>query len=198
MPLIQSPTPGRKLQRGLRLTELPDAILAPELVGVIIVDDFSAPLSFEERGCAGVAGVLATVGENSFVSLVRVGDPASYDLIITAISFSAPANTLIRVIGPSVAIAGVNISPQTGFTDRSVPGRPTSQIGFRTQVGILDGEILYEYNVLPATSYRINGLAVRLGTTGDGIGRSAIAVSAVNANTGLNVGYEWTESGPLG
>ena len=198
MALIQNPAISRKLQRFLRLTALPDAVLSPETVPVVVVEDLSAPLSDQERGCSGVGNILAVAGEISLLSLVRVGAPASYDLIVTGIIFSAPNNnTTIRVHQAPGGIGTLTILPHTSFHDFSIPGRPTSQLGFDTQVGIPAGRILYEYNVLAGTTYRIP-VNIRIGTVGDGVEQNSITVAMANTAEQLQAGFEWTESGPLG
>lgn len=196
MPLIQNPTPARKLQRSLRLTELPDSVLAPEIVGVVIVEDLSDPLSFESRGCAGMATVAGVAGENGLVSLVRVGAPAAYDAVCTAIWFHSLGTASFRILG--VGGSGtLTVSPQTVFTDFSVPGRPTSQVGFDTQVGSPSTRIMWEYRGLANTTMRIP-TNIRLGTVGDGLDFVSLTVALLSANVQFTAGFEWTESAPLG
>ena len=199
MALIQNPAITRKLQRFLRLTTIPDAVLAPETVGVVIVEDLSAPLTDQERGCAGVANVLGVVGEKGLISLVRVGAPAQYDLVVTAITMFTPtlAGQIIRVHAPPGGTGTLNISPQTSFTDFTIPGRPSSQLGFDTQAAVPLGEILYEVSLQAATPYRIP-VNIRIGTLRDGVEKNSLTIACAIDDVQLMGGFEWTESGPLG
>jgi len=197
MPLIQNPGPGRKLQRGLRLTELPDSILAPELVGVILVEDLSAPLSDEERGCMAAGGAGAVAAEFSLLALVRVGAPAQYDLTVTSMHFSSTTAQQIRLIVPTAGIVGLAASANTQFKDFNTPGRPTSQFGIDTQVAVPAGRVLLRYEIEASVTYRVK-LQIRLGTFGIGPQLSSLIMVAMTANTLLLGGWEWTESAPQG
>jgi len=193
--LIQTPGPGRKLQRGLRLTALPDSILGPELVGVIIVEDFSAPLSDISRGCVGSEGVAGAAAEFPVISMVRVGNPAPYEQVITAVHFSSAADQIIRILRPSAAVLGIVISSDTGFTDFNLPGRPTSQLGSFSAVAIPAGQILFSLEILAGVFYRIP-VDIRMGTVA-GFG-NALLIVGLTPQTVIRGGFEWTESDLLG
>ncbi len=197
MPLIQSPTIGRKLQRNLRLTELPDSVLAPEIVAVIIAEDLSAPLGDQERGCMGSVTVQAVAAENSIVVLTRAGAPAGYDLRVTAVSWTSPVTQLIRLTMPTVAVTGLVLTTNTGFTDFTLPGRPTSPLGGATPVATPAGRILFQGRIEQDTTFRLP-VDIRLGTIGDGNDFTSLMVVAVTANTVLRASFEWTESAPQG
>jgi len=194
--LIQTATIARKLQRRLRLTHLPDAVLAPETVSVIVVEDLSAPLSDEERGCMGAARQGAVAAENSIITLVRVGAPAAYDLVVTQIMFSVSADGLIMVRKPTAGLAGLT-AVLPSFRDFSTPGNPTSQLGRDTQVAIPAGTDLWRGQVLASTTYRLE-VDLRLGTVGDGVGNASVMIATEAVNVTLTGGFEWTESPPQG
>jgi len=197
MALIQNPSIGRKLMRALRLTSLPDSVLAPETVPVILVEDLSAPLSDVERGCMGADDESAFAAQNSIGVLVRVGAPASYDLTVTAVHFSSPTAQAVRLIVPTAGVVGLTVSAQTSFTDFNIAGRPTSQMGRDTQIGVPAGRILGQYLILADTHYRIP-VNIRIGTIGQGDDLTSLMIAALTVNTDLTFGFEWTESLPLG
>jgi len=193
MPIIQNPSIARKLMRALRLTGLPDSILAPETVPVIVVEDLSAPLTDIVRGCQGSQNAQAIVAENPIVTLVRVGNPSSYDVVVTEIHFSSDTSQRIHITKPTVAVLGLTVSEETTFTDFTIPGRPTSQLGSDSTAAIPAGINLYEVEVLADTLYRIP-TNIRLGVVNPI--SNAIMVAGISTNTILRAGFSWTE-GPL-
>ncbi len=197
MPLIQNPTSARKLQRGLRLTELPDSVLAPETVGVYIIEDWSAPLSDQERGCMGHSSQGGVAAEFSLSALVRVGAPARYDIVVTKVSFTVDTNSIVDLRIPTAGLVGLSVSGDTSFTDFETPGRPTTQLGFDSQAAIPASRILWRENVL-ATENIVIPLNVRLASAGVGTGLSSIMLIDAVANHTLRVNWEWTESAPQG
>jgi len=197
MPLIQTPGPGRKLQRGLRLTSLPDSVLAPEMVGVIIVEDFSAPLTDIERGCHGAVNRSAVAAENSLIALVRVGAPAEYDLKVTKIFFSVQTTQIVHVRVPTAGLTGLTVSANSTFTEQSLNGRPSSQLASNTQVGIPAGRDVFLGRVMLDTVIQLD-VEIRIGTIGRGDDLTSIIIAADSVNTGLTGGFVWTESDPQG
>lgn len=195
-PLIQNPDSGRKLQRGFRLTSLPDALLAPEIVGVVLLEDWSEPLGDVARGCTGSADRGNVAGENAHVTLVRVGLGTPYEMIVTRLWFSTTAAQRIAVV-QATALAGQVASPNTAFTDFGIPGRPSSQLGTLSQVGVTPGVTLILANVFEDTTYQFD-VRWKMGTFGDGIGLTALAIVGLSANTRISAGFDWTESPPLG
>lgn len=200
MALIQNPTPTRKLQRALRLTSLPDAVLAPELVGVFIVEDLSEPLSEESRGCMGSATVVGVTSQFSFAALVRVGAPASYDMVCTAVNFSAIGSPSSVIVGlPTAGVVGLTVSTDISWVDFSLPGQPSSQIGFDTALALPAHRRLAAFS-MPANENIRLPLNVRLGTFSGpgGLNQTAIIVASLFSDTTIRVNFEWTEETPLG
>lgn len=193
MPLIQSATIARKLMQSLRLTALPDSILAPETVAVILVEDLSAPLSDENRGCMGSVALGPVAAENSFVTLERVGD--SYALDVTEVHFGVTTSQNVLVAAATTALTGITASANKQFENFSLPGQPTSLLGSDTAVGLPASRNLYRGPVLANTIYRIP-LNIRIG--GDEEGVFGLFVGAETVNTVLFAGFKWTESAPLG
>lgn len=197
MPLIQNPGPGRKLQRSLRLSGLPDSILAPEIVGTILLEDLSAPLTEESRGCIGMVQASGLVAENAIVALVRVGAPAPYELTVTKLLISTPTSQEVRVIVPTAGVFGLAVSTSTSFTDFELPGRPSSQLGSDSQAGFPTGRNLFRFT-MPGDELLQIPVNIRIGTIGVADELTSIVIGAVTQQTILRAGFEWTESAPLG
>lgn len=197
MPLIQTPGPGRKLQRGLRLTELPDGILAPEIVGVILVEDFSAPLSDLQRGCMGSTDVGPVAAENPILALVRVGAPPQYDLKVSRCWFSTPTTQRVIVGVPTAGILGLTATPNTQFTDFSLVGRPTSQFATDTQIGLPAHRSIFDGLVLADTIVQVS-LSLKIGAFNEPPSLTSIFIGGLTVNTNLVGGFEWVESAPEG
>jgi len=190
MALIQNPTIGRKLQRSLRLTELPDSVLAVETVPVILVEDLSAPLSDEDRGCAGNARVGPVAAEFPFVGLRKTSE--QYDLVLKRIWVSSNASGSFIVTRPAAAVAGFVTTTDTGFTDAQTPGRPSSQVITDTGVALIAGIEFYRFPVIVDENIIID-LDMRVSGIGD-----SILVQNLTVNTFMNVAFDWVESSPLG
>lgn len=193
MPLIQDPTIVRKLQQSLRLIALPDALLAPEIVPVILVSDLSAPLADIERGCSGADEVGAAVGEFSIITLTRIGGARTADVTITGVTMGTRSTQTMLFVVFTAAVVGLALSGQTSFDDLELPGRPTSRLGTDTQVGLPGNRVIHRVRLLADTSVRIP-MKIRLGN----IDQGTVGIVGLTQNTGIFGGYEWTESPPLG
>lgn len=197
MALIQNPSIGRKLMRALRLTSLPDSVLAIETVPVILVEDLSAPLADIERGCAGTANIGAVVGENSFVSLVRVGAPATYSMIVRKVWFSLNTTDRITIGIPTAGLTGITANPNTSFLDLELAGRPTSQLGIGSDVAIPAHRAVWRGRVLANTTYKFK-VNIKVGTIGLGDSLTSVFIVAEAQNLGITAGFEWVEGPPEG
>jgi len=195
MSLIQTSVIGRKLQRLLRLTELPDSILAPDVVPVIVVEDVSDPLVGDARGCAGAAEQQPVAAEASIVSLVRVS--RSYNLKVTKFWFSSPNNNQISVIATSPPLTGLTATINTSFRDFSLPGRPSSTLGIDSLAAVPPGRILFRGRVL-ANELHVVEIDFDIGAPDDTLPLTDLSIVAEIVNTALTAGFEWTESPPLG
>jgi len=195
--LIQTPRLSRKLQRALRLTSLPDSVLAPETVSVIVVEDLSAPLSDEDRGCMGSVAPGATAAEFPLALLVRVGAPAQYDLVVTAVNITTLQTQSVAIVIPTVAVVGLSASTNKSFTDLGIPGLPSSQVASDTQAAIPANRVIWQALMQADEPIRVP-LKVRIGTIGDGNNLTSIMVNGQTVNTQIIVSWEWTESAPQG
>lgn len=197
MAIIQNPAISRKLQRGLRLTGLPDAVLAPEIVGTILLEDWSKPLSDIDRACMGSAGVGAVVGEQGIIVLVRVGAPAPYDLVVTEAWFSSTTTQQVILGVPTAGVSGLSVSGNTSFTDLELPGRPASQLAIRTIAVLPANRVIFDGEVLASTVLHIP-LNLRIGTIGQGDDLTSLMLAAGTANTLIRGGFKWVEAAPQG
>ncbi len=199
MPLIQTSTIGRKLQRSLRLVELPDAILAPEIVPVILVEDATAPLSDEERGCMGSSGIGPVALENPFVGLTRAVAPSdTYDLRVTEAHVSSTtAGELIVAIATEDFATAMAVSGQTSFDDMEIPGRPSTLMGVDTLVGLPNHRTIVTIQAIANTTYRVP-LDLRIGRLGLGDSLVGVFVGAETVNVQIRGGFRWTEGPSLG
>jgi len=195
VPLIQNPSPTRKLQRGLRLTHLPDGVLAPEIVGVILLEDYSKPLGDLERGCLGSVSQAAVPAEASVSTLVRVGNPATYDMVVHGVSINTVADATVLVRYPSQGLVGIVVTTDTQFTDRDLPGRPASQLGSFTGAVAISAATIWRGTILANTPTWVP-IEGRLGPVpGD---RNSVIVQMAANNLLLNCSWAWTESEPQG
>lgn len=193
MALIQSPSIVRKLMRSLRLTSLPDGVLAPETVPVIIVEDLSDPLSDVSRSCGGAVNRAAVAGEQSHIGLIKTSD--DYDLIVTDIFLSGTANQSLEIGLPLENLLGLTTSGESAFLDRDTPGRPSTIIGSDTAAALPSHTAIWRGIVLGNTIYHLK-VKIRLG--GDLPGRRSIMILANSTNTILEGGFWWSESDPEG
>ncbi len=189
--LIQTPDYARKLQRRLRLTSLPDSVLAPESVGVFLLDDLRDEASGVEFPCFGSGEVTAVAAEFAVVVLTRIG--TGYEALLSRIMVNSPTAQIIRVSIPLVAVAGLTPSPNTNFRDLEAPGRPASEVGTDTVVATPSMRNVYPVRVL-ANQVQFIETQIRLG---EGV-NTRVLVSAGVANTGLEVGFDWVETPPFG
>ncbi len=197
MALIQNPSIGRKLQQLLRLTSLPDTVLSPETVPVILVEDVSDPLLGDGRGCMGTARRNAVAAENAIVVLVRVGAPASYRLKVTKVWFSSPTTQRLILAVPTAGVLGLTPSGSTSFRDFNLPGRPASQLGTDTQVAIPARRDLWSGLVLANTTI-VLPVNIDIGTIGQADDLTSLMIVANTQNTDIDAGFEWVEDAPKG
>jgi len=195
--LIQSPDIGRKLQQNLRLTELPDQVLASETVAVIVVEDLSDPLLGTALGCMGSVRRAAVAAENSIVVLTRVGSPATYSLKVTKVFISSPNAQIVTLAVPTVGVTGLTLSGSTSFRDFNTPGRPSSSLGSDTTAAVPAHRNLFQGR-LTADTPLILKVDLELGTIGQGDDLTGLMVIAETQQTDLIAGFEWTEAPPLG
>jgi hypothetical protein len=195
MPLIQDPTIARRLQTSLRLTSLPDSILAPEVVPVILVADETNRLGDQVRGCAGMGTPGAVAAQNATAVLTRQNP--TYELVCQRIWISTGSSGLYMVFAPTLPITGLTDSGNTSFTDMMTAGRPASPLGVGNTAGVPAGRVLHRFDVAAGRTERFE-TEIRVGQAGIGDGLSQIAVICNTANVAATIGFDWVESPPLG
>lgn len=188
--IIQDPGPTRKLQQGLRLTELPDAVLAPEIVGVILLEDFSAPLSDIARGCYGTGGAGPVAAELPILALTPTTDGVAVVINEALISTTTTQDILVTV--PTVAVPGLTTLTSSRFAESDIPGRPSALVGTDQAIGAPTGTTIMRFAVLANTPYLLK-LEYRFGP-----GSFGMVITGGTVNTLLRVNWKWTESAPLG
>ncbi len=197
MPHIQDPTIGRSLQRGLRLTALPDSILAPEVVPVIVVDDYTTGRFGEiERACTGFHGQAAVAGENAHVSLQR--SAIGTEVIVTRITLDPGGAAGRFFIGRiTAANPGGAVSTETSFDDFNTPGKPSAQmiVGTVLPGGLPALDIMYQIVLIGNTHTQIP-VYIRLGAPG--LNAALLWVNHQTAGVAANIGFNWIERPPLG
>ena len=192
--LIQSPTIARRLQQFLRLTNLPDSILGPEIVGVVVVEDLSQT-GDQVRGCSAGTVVNAVAAEAPFFALIRIG-PSGLDVVVNRLIFASSTAQNITVRRAAV-IAGVTQVAGT-FDDLDLPGRPTSFFGQDTAVGLPAGTDFQVYRI-EANQPQVIEVNIRLGNDEiDPPGIGGIVIGGLTVNTDLIGGFGWVESEPRG
>lgn len=134
MPEIQSPDPGRKLQRRYSLTgATPAPFLSPEIVPVCLVDDLTDLDILEatfQRPCAGrttiAAGGAGVAAVQSLVNPIGSGVTCTVERVF---SWAGTSSTLYEFY----IVAGV--VPNFGlrhYRDSRIPGLPACQLRVET------------------------------------------------------------------
>lgn len=186
MPLIQNPGPARKLMRGLRLTHLPDAVLAPEMVGVVIVDDYSESLDELARNSAGSHNQPAVAGQQSNVYILA--EVQGQYFILDRIIVRASAATDISIIAPNVILTPLSTA-KGQFRDLALPGRPAADMGRfsgAAPAGIRVHQLHFSVDAIVLdVSYT---LRLRPGEA-----QAPICVSTASVNVALDVSFDWRE-----
>jgi len=195
VPLIQTSEQGRKLQQGLRLTSLPDSVLAPEIVPVIIVEDYSAPLLGTSKGCTGA--VVIPISALNF-SLVVLRRPTSIRVNVNRVIVSSATPQQIQITMPTALPVTAAIATDKVFTDFNTPGRPSAVFqGDNTSAVILPGRILYRFRLL-ANTPAVIPMDILLGHPDVDPRFSEFMINTTLINTDLAISLDWTESPPLG
>lgn len=198
MALIQTPGIGRKLQQRYRLQELPDGVLAPEVVPVVLVDDLSAFLEETERPCLGTAFVSATVGQFSQVAYISRGTKGTYKSVLRGVLVSVGAATdiIIRRASPTIAwTIFVTESFTRTFQEFGVAGLPQDFIGAAANAALEAGTDFVRVQ-MPANTPRY--IPLNLSLAGPRFTNRAIMVAAATVNIGCRCTFYWTEGTPNG
>lgn len=199
MPLINIPGPGEKLRTNYALNQPPDPTLAPEIVPVVIVDDFSDP-GASGRDAMGFISHTAAAGSQPVIALVA-NATSSRRYIIKRITAVSNSNDTLIVSFPLGVTGLVEQLTRSWKDPRGVePGRPSlftgagnsaaltvtgnriiAQIGLQTQLG---------------TTVRLEDLGIVLQAqppAGPSFYGRTLLLSTLVAAQGLHVTVEWNE-----
>ena len=195
MPIIQVPDIALKLYRRFRLESVPDSLLAPETVPVVIVEDLVGyNISGAERECMAGLGQGATVAEFSIVGLVNFNP--NEEIRVTGVWLSSSSTQMLSLLRPTAGIVGMANSPDKSFVDFRIGGEPEASVQSQTIAVIPPGRLMWVGRVLPDSPVYVPlDLTLKkseVSPMGAMPGRAILAV-ANTANSGLFVGWEWTE-----
>jgi len=199
MPHIQDPTIGRSLQRGLRLTALPDSVLAPEVVPVIVVADFTGgQFGDVVRGCHGSINQIGVAAEQSHGSVRRAS--IGTEVIVKGFDYSGPTNLQLIIARLEEAPPlGLTESNEKQFDDFDTPGRPSAilETGTFAGVDVPQVNILARHVVLANVRNNISfGAGLRLGTPGTF--QDQVFCFTLESNVTCRFNFVWEERPPLG
>ena len=194
MPIIQVPDIALKLYRRFRLESVPDSLLAPEIVPVVLVEDLSEYMvEGTGRRCMGHTTVSAVLAERGFAILGNVGEETRVRVSHVTMHVNTP--TTIDILAHTQT--SIAIAPGTkAFLDRRVRGAPQSTIGFGAEAVPPVGIIIWSGSLTSKDPRRIP-IGMLLGS-GEFAGNSRIVVIAANENVGFSVTFEWVEGIPEG
>ncbi len=192
MPLIQIPDYSLKLQRALRLTNPPDSVLGPEIVGVILVDDLTKGGRGTIRKCAGVGSAGAVVAETAIITLTHAtaaGQPREYLATCTRVIVSSSVNVTVNIAITGAPVVGLAVSGESAHLNLDNPGRPTSPIQQGNEAVVVANNQLYRCRV-GANDTKIIDTEIFLGSQRF---QNHVFVFAGAQNVGFNCSFEWTE-----
>ena len=126
-PLLNVPSLALKLLRRYRLTALPDSVLGPEIVGVVLLDDLT---DYEEKGgfnriCYGAISASGAAGLTLQVALVNT---LRERIRVTDVWVSFVSTSAFRIIRPRGPLTGFVDGGSKTFGDFRLPGEPQAVI----------------------------------------------------------------------
>jgi len=198
-PLIQKPDIALRLKKFLGLTELPDSVLAPEIVGTIQVGDLSEGTLV--RPCMGgifQAGVAAEFSIAVLRNTPAGGIPRDHQVVCQKVIVTV--NTSMDVlIGNTGAALGALAAGEKSFADNDLVGAPSSEVGSITEAVLPAMNNLIRFRSLAGTPQQfliMQGRGFRFGTVGAGLFQNSFIVVGLTVNIPIHVSYEWTEHSP--
>ena len=194
MPIIQVPDIALKLYRRFRLESVPDSLLAPETVPVVIVEDLSDfMVEGGGRPCMGATDVAPVAAQVGYAVLGNVAEQTR----VRVSHVNIDVQTAMQVLVIAHTQTAITITPGSkAFLDRRVRGNPQSLIGFGASVVPPVGITIWNNWVLARAPTRIP-IGMLLGS-GEFAGNSRIVVRAVTVNVAMRIGFEWIEGVPEG
>ena len=200
MPIMQVPDIALKLYRRFRLESVPDSLLAPETVPVVIVEDLVGyNITGGERECRGSTGQGAIIAEFALSGLVNFNPNAV--IKATGVWLSSTTSQLMTLLRPTVGIVGMTNSSDKSFMDFRISGEPQASVQRQSIVALPAGRAMWELRILAETPIYIplditldRSEVSPMGAMPD----RAVLVACSVANTNLFVSWEWTEGAQEG
>ncbi len=197
MPIIQNPSVGLRLKKFLGLTHLPDAVLAPEVVATVLVEDLSGGTLL--RKCMGGVNEGGTPGNISLVALRNtpaLGSPRDVQVRVTRAIITAADSTQRVDVHITGAPLGALTAGVKGFADNDLEGFPASEVGSTTPAAPPASRLLVPLDLTVSVPFVLD-LDYLLGALG--IARdfqNSIFVASSSLDTRLKVAWFWEESNP--
>lgn len=194
--LVQRPDAARKLQRQYGLTRMPDSVLAPEIVPVVLVHDLSQD-AFDDvvRNCIGMTSTAAVAAEFPMSILGQPTPSLGGPIVIDRLYVSSDTSQIVQIARPDVSL--VSTLTQTSnklFTDFDTPGQPGAFMMTGTDPVAPSRTTVANIRILADTPaiYEPRG-GIKVATNG-----VPLLVLGLAANSQLQVNYEWREAPELG
>lgn len=194
-PLIQKPDIALRLKKFLGLTNLPDSVLAPEVVATVTVGDLTEQSL--DRKCAGSSAQAASVGNLSLVALRNqpaAGTPRDVQVKATQIIVSSSALQEIR-IGNTGAALGALVGGEKAFRDNDQVGQPSCELGNATPAAQPAMNVLKRIVLLADTPFTLD-LDFLFGVVRANLFQNSYFAITTLVNTTLHASFEWIESSP--
>lgn len=173
---------------------MPDAVLAPEIVPVVLVADYSSDTSSGvERLCHGLLDQPGVAGEFSFVAIGQPTPRLGSVMILDRMLIEASAGQLIQLCFPLVALTGLSFQSTKVYADFNTEGQPGGAIGIDTDAALPSRTIFHAIRV-PGGGPPIE-LITRIVL---GPGQIPLLINATSVNTRLTINLDWRELPVLG
>jgi len=198
-PLIQKPDIALRLKKFLGLTELPDSVLAPEVVATIEVGNVTEGVL--TRQCMGSRIETAVAMEFPIIALrsnPAAGAPRDVQIVLTKVVVSSGTTQQI-ILGNTGAVLGVLVAGEKAFADNDLVGNPSSEIGGATNVAIPAMNDLIRHPILANTPREfliLQGRGFKFGVQAANLFQNSFIVVGASVNTNLQASFEWSESEP--
>ena len=195
MPIIQVPDIALKLYRRFRLESVPDSLLAPETVPVVIVEDLVGyNVTGAERQCRGSTDQGSTIAEFAISGLVNFNVNA--EIKVTGVWISSQTTQRWTLLRPTAGVVGMANDPDKSFVDFRIEGEPEASVQKQTIIALPPGRAMWTGMVLADTLVYIPlDLTLKKSEVSPmgAMPGSAILALCELANTNQFVAWEWTE-----
>lgn len=138
--LIQAPEVALKLLERYRLSGLPDSILAPEIVPVVLVDDLTRESSADRLECSGWCDTVAAAATYGWIG-VATNQSSAWLHRVELYCATSDCTVSVRPSGsaPADSFSGYTVVGTKGYLDRNLPGVPELHLGHKAPAGVAVG-----------------------------------------------------------